>query len=331
MPKVKNRKGIQSMTFVNFLTNFQLRDCKIFSLLALFCWYVPSCFSQEDSLSLFDASPKFNRNRAAFVVGGTSALGVGLLSGLSYSWYKDFNTSSFHFFDDGSEWMGMDKLGHVVTAYQVSDYLEHWYLWSGQTKAKSRTYSALTSLSFLTAVEVLDGFSQGWGFSNADMLSNVMGVGAFLCKSKFSPKGSFSLKYGFFPSELRKLRPELLGKNQLTSLIKDYNGQSYWLSFNLSIFRPKSRFPNWINMAFGYGASGLLGGKSNPEFNESGMALPKLDRYAQFFISADVDWNKIPTKNKYLKFVFRALSFYKLPFPTYEINSQGKAVFHWIK
>lgn len=322
------------MTFVNFLTNFQRHNRWVFSLLLICCTFVNKGNAQSDSLHLFDYSPTYNKGRSAFVVGGTSALGLGLLGTLSYSWYKDYSTSSFHFFDDAVEWRGMDKVGHAVTAYQVCDYIEGWYEWAGHSKKKSRWYSALTSLSFLTTVEVMDGFSDGWGFSNMDMFANTAGIGAFLLNSKFSKNKNFSLKYGFLPSSFRGLRPEQLGYNHVTSLIKDYNGQSYWLSVNLSVFTANSKgskFPKWLNIAVGYGAEGLLGGKVNPEFNDVGISLPQIERYSQFFLSPDVDWMKIPTKNKSVKFLLKALSFYKLPLPALEANTRGELVFHWLQ
>ncbi|MFT6716052.1 MAG: hypothetical protein ACJA0Q_000681 [Saprospiraceae bacterium] len=319
------------MTFVNFLTCFQRHNLLFISVLMICCVGVNGTFAQKDSLHFMDYSPEYHKGRSAFVVGGTSALGVGLLGTLSYSWYKDFNSSSFHFFNDALEWRGMDKVGHAVTAYQVCDYIEGWYQWAGHPKKRGRWYSALTSFSFLAAVEVMDGFSDGWGFSNEDMFSNAVGIGVFLAKSKFSKNSSFSLKYGFLPSSYRALRPEQLGYNHLTSLIKDYNGQSYWLSFNLSLFTNSSKFPKWLNLAAGYGAEGLLGGKSNPEFNDSGLSLPKVNRYSQFFLSPDIDWTKIPTKSRNLKFVLKVLSFYKLPLPTFEANTQGKVKFHWFQ
>lgn len=319
------------MTFVNFLTYFQRRKRWVFSLLLMFCILVDKGVSQTDSLHILDYSPDYNKNRSAFVVGGTSALGIGLLGTLSYSWYKDYNTSSFHFFDDAVEWKGMDKVGHGVTAFQVCDYIEDWYQWAGHSKSKARWYSAATSMSFLTVVEVMDGFSDGWGFSNADMLSNVIGVGSFLVKSKFSKHNSFSLKYGFLPSKYRKYRPEQLGYSPVTSLIKDYNGQSYWLSVNLSSFSKGAPFPEWLNIAVGYGAEGLLGGDSNPAFNDAGELLPNVERYSQFFLSPDIAWTRIKTKNKAMKFLFKALMFYKLPLPAFEANGKGGVKFHWLQ
>ena len=34
-------------------------------------------------------------------------------------WYKDYPKSSFHWINDNSNWLQMDKVGHATTAYQV--------------------------------------------------------------------------------------------------------------------------------------------------------------------------------------------------------------------
>ena len=77
-------------------------------------------------------------------------------------------------------------------------------------------------------------------------------------------------------------------------MVKDYNGQTYWLSGNIASFLPKTtRFPKWINVAFGYGAEGMLGASSNPD-SLNHQALPHYDRYRQFYLSMDVDLTRIP-------------------------------------
>jgi hypothetical protein len=60
------------------------------------------------------------------------------------------------------------------------------------------------------------------------------------------------------------LRPNVLGENFLQQTLKDYNGQTYWLSINVASFlSDDTRFPKWLNVAVGYGADGLIGGTEN--------------------------------------------------------------------
>ena len=53
----------------------------------------------------------------------------------------------------------------------------------------------------------------------------------------------------------------------MQQVLKDYNGQTYWLSANIWSFNKESNFPRWLNVAFGYGADGMLYGENNPTNN----------------------------------------------------------------
>ena len=108
------------------------------------------------------------------------------------------------------------------------------------------------------------------------------------------------------------------------NVLKDYNGQTYWLSVNLASFMNKeTRFPKWLNVALGYGAEGMTGGESNPpSFDEKGNPI-YFDRYRQFYLSIDVDLTRIKTKSKFLKTVCNAIGFIKIPAPSIELNKKG--------
>jgi hypothetical protein len=49
-------------------------------------------------------------------------------------------------------------------------------------------------------------------------------------------------------------------RESLEQMLKDYNGQTYWLSVNLHSFYKGSKIPKWLNLAIGYGANGMLTG-----------------------------------------------------------------------
>jgi hypothetical protein len=111
-------------------------------------------------------------------------------------------------------------------------------------------------------------------------------------------------------------------------MLKDYNGQTCWLSGNISAFLPKTtKFPKWINIAFGYGAEGMTGAVTNPD-SVNHQAIPHFDRYRQFYLSMDVDLTRIPTRSKALKAIFTIFSFIKIPFPAVEYNTLGQFKFH---
>jgi hypothetical protein len=111
-------------------------------------------------------------------------------------------------------------------------------------------------------------------------------------------------------------------------MLKDYNGQSYWISGNISSFLPKgARFPKWLNIAVGYGAEGMTSATNNPA-DKAGAATPEFDRYRKFYLSIDVDLTRIPTKSAFLRGLFTVLSFIKLPAPALEYNTLGQFKFY---
>ena len=52
-------------------------------------------------------------NKTISLLGG-AYIGISIYT--YYSWYYQYNTGKFHFFDDSREWLGMDKIGHFFSA-----------------------------------------------------------------------------------------------------------------------------------------------------------------------------------------------------------------------
>ena len=113
------------------------------------------------------------------------------------------------------------------------------------------------------------------------------------------------IKFSFHQTEYPKYNPDLLGKNFTQQLFKDYNGQTYWLSANISSFMNKqTKFPKWLNISAGYGAEGMTGANSDSDNIQ-------FERYRQYFISPDIDLKRIKTYSKALKFTLSLLNFIK--------------------
>jgi hypothetical protein len=96
----------------------------------------------------------------------------------------------------------------------------------------------------------------------------------------------------------------LFGSTLPELLLKDYNAQTYWLSFNLHSFLPQSKLPKWLNVSVGYGAQGLLGGYENVAYDNNGNVVfdrRDIPRYRQWYLAPDVDLTKIKTKSKFIR------------------------------
>jgi hypothetical protein len=271
--------------------------------------------SQTDSLS----APK---SRKVIVAAGVGSLASGSLLYLSSQWYQQYNTGKFHYFNDNREWLQVDKAGHMYTAYQGTRLLKDLYRFAGYSPVKSRIFSAGTIFSYLTAIEVMDGFSEGWGFSWGDESANLAGVAIALSQDALWNEQRFLLKYSYAESGLAKYNPSLLGKDLPGKILKDYNAQTYWLSFHP--LPNRSPFPSWLNLAVGYGAYGMLGGHGNviQAYNEDGQVL-KYQRFRQLMLSLDINFSKIPCRSKFLKAVFNTLNLFKMPAPGLMYSKNG--------
>jgi hypothetical protein len=259
-----------------------------------------------------------------------STLYLTTMTGLYFLWYADYPKTEFHFFNDSGQWLYMDKIGHATSSYWIGRIGFESLCWAGLEKKKAIWYGGTWGLVYLTSVEVFDGFSEEWGFSLGDMAANTLGTAVLIGQQYIFKDQPFIFKFSFSPSEYAQYRPDLLGENFIQQMLKDYNGQTYWLSGNIATFLPESsRFPKWLDVSFGYSGEGMLGAKSNPaEYN--GEPLPEFERYSQFLFSLDIDLTKIRTKNETLRMLMNLVGYIKVPCPAVEFNRIDKVKWHWM-
>lgn len=295
-------------------------------ILILFLSLTINSFSQSKLDRFLTPSDTLNTSRRATVYISEVAIGGLTLVALNQLWYTDYERSSFHTFNDNNEWLQMDKIGHVYSSYQLGRLGASVLNWSGASKKEQVFYGATLGFTFLTAVEVLDGFSEEWGFSWGDMIANGAGTGLYIGQELLWDEQRITLKYSFHQTKYADLSPGKLGDGLLEEFLKDYNGQTYWLSFNLHSFFKNDNIPKWLNVAAGYGADGMVFA-SNENVN-SYAADKTVTR--QFYLSLDVDLSRIKTKSHVLKSIFDVLNVIKVPFPTLEFNDKNGIKFHAI-
>jgi hypothetical protein len=270
-------------------------------------------------------------SRLCMALGFEATVATGSYIALGQVWYKDYPKEKFHFFNDDAEWMGMDKIGHIVTSYTLGRYGVQSLIWCGVKEKKAVWLGALTGFVYQTGLEIFDGYSSGWGFSVGDMLANAGGyfllTGQYLIGNRYY----FAPKFSFYPSGYAQYRPSLLGENTGQQILKDYNAQIYWLSANISSFLDRdSNFPAWLNIAVGYGANGMTGGKNNPPYyNNATGNYETFSRYRQFYISPDINLAALNFRSEWLRRTARLLNFIKVPLPGLMI-AQGKLSAQWI-
>jgi hypothetical protein len=284
-------------------------------------------FGQSAVETFLTPADTLNVKRKNKVIFTEGILASGTLVGLNQLWYADYPKSKFHFINDNAEWLQMDKVGHFYSSYQLGRLSAEMLQWSGASKKDQLIYGSGLGFVFLSAVEVLDGFSSEWGASTGDIIANASGTALYVSQELLWDEQRIIPKFSFHTSQYAKYRPNILGHSFTEQLLKDYNGQTYWLSVNLHSFLKDSKIPKWLNLAVGYGADGMISGngENNDLFLGSNMA-----RTRQLYFSFDVDLTKIETNSHLLKTVFSVLNTLKIPAPTMEIKQFNQFKFHYI-
>lgn len=293
-----------------------------FILIILFFYLLSGkCFAQ-DRMQIQDTLVNKKRLKT-LLIGGSSAYATAMV-GLSTVWYSQNEMGKFHFFNDNAQWKQMDKAGHFYSAFLISHFSYQGFRWANLHQKKSAFWGAMTGVILMTPIEVLDGFSKEYGASWGDALANSLGSFSFYAQLLAWSEIRIHPKFSFSPTSLARQRPEVLGMGLTQELIKDYNGQTYWLSFDLDKFFPSRPFPRWLNLAAGYGAQDMLYARNN-ENQEKGW-----DPYRQYYLAIDPDLTAIRTKNKFVKTVLFLVNLVRLPAPALEYSSRKGWKFHYL-
>ena len=294
------------------------------------CFFFQAFATDPDSTSTswWEKPAHYRSDRGWLVGAGLGAGYVGTMSALYATWYSDYPMGRFHAFNDNHEWLQMDKVGHAGSVYYLSRWTSGIISWTGKSDRSSVLLGTGAAWVFLLTVETFDGFSDQWGFSAGDMVANTAGAGLFLGQELLWKEQRISFKYSYHKDPIADVRPGTFGKDFSENVLKDYNGQTYWLSCNLSSFFAQSKIPSWLNIAAGYGAAQMLTAENNQQL-DNGLQDPGT-RYRQFYLSPDIDWTRIKTKHRFLKTVFKVMNFIKIPAPAIEYRTSGKLVLHGI-
>ena len=322
------------------------------SFLLFFLWInVLSAQNNTTKLDFFEPADTFHQGRFWTSLSiGTAAYGA-MVYGLSNAWYAESEQSSFHLFNDWGEWRHVDKVGHAMTAYNYTSTGFTGARWIGIKRKKALWTAAAVSFGMQGTIEVLDGFSDKWGFSIPDIAFNTLGIGVFVGQElawqeqrivmKVSntapdyPNTTITSIDGFHTTTLSQRAKDLYGTTAFDKFFKDYNGQVNWMSFNIHSFTKKknNKLPKWLNIAVGYGANNMYEGFDYSWTEEdTGIQYERnpddLPRYSQIYLSFDIDTARIPIKNRFLKTLISGLNFIKIPSPTLEFNTLGGVKFH---
>ncbi len=299
----------------NFLSSGQ-----VWSFFLILFWLVLPVSAQDStrSASQIPHSETSRKRLHTLLIGGGSAYAT-TLAGLNFLWYAGSPRGPFRFFNDNAEWKQVDKAGHVYTAYHISRVGVRAFKWTGMPRRKSIWLGGLAGMVFQTPIEIMDGFSPAYGASWGDLAANTAGSGLLIGQLLWWDEERIHPKFSFRPTALARLRPNTLGENLVQQALKDYNGQTYWLAFEVKPWLGReSKFPAWLCVGLGYGAQNMV------YADDAQNRLNDFDAYRQYYLSLDVNFAKIPTRRRWLKNLFFLLNTVRVPAPTLEWNrNQG--------
>jgi len=260
--------------------------------------------------------------RLPLLAGGLVVGYTGLTYALSQGWYTG-ERSSFHWFNDLPEWKQLDKAGHFWGAFHESRGAVDMLRWAGLDDRKAIWYGGFVGFILQSPIEILDGRDPEYGASATDLAANFLGSVGLIGQQLAWNEVRIMPKVSFRTTRYAPMRPNVLGRSFAERLLKDYNGQTYWLAFDVGAFMPAaSRWPRWLQPAVGYGAQQMV-------YNDADAnAALGLRAYRQYYLTLDVDLRRIPTHSKLLRRVFYVASIFHLPAPALEYNNRRGLILH---
>lgn len=255
-----------------------------------------------------------------------AGLGLGYGAGLyvlSKTWYQDEPKTRFHFFNDNRQWKQVDKIGHFYGAFHEGRLGIAALRAARLPEKKAIWYGGLLGFVLQSPIEWLDGYAAGYGASAGDLGANALGSLALIAQELAWGELRLQPKFSFHQSAWAPLRPQVLGSNLAARVLKDYNGQTYWLAADVGAFLPAlSRYPRWLNLALGHGANEMVYGHPGQN-REAGYRA-----YRQYYLALDFRLGHLQTRHKWLKATFWLLDMVHLPAPAVEYNRRQGIKLH---
>lgn len=208
---------------------------------------------------------------------------------IQFQWWWKSDPHPFHIYEEGV-WndysLGVDKVGHFYTSYAYFLSLYDMMRWGGYDESTSLWTGLGIATFHAVSSEIADGFSN-FGFTPADLLFNMMGLGYALLQMNDPMLQNFKFKFSYWPSPNRP-------RDERWRLTNDYDGHIYWLSINVHNLLPegaKAYWPRFLNLAIGYGGKNISHGLKNvPLYRKFAIGL---DYNLTIFSGSDDTWNTV--------------------------------------
>ena len=255
-----------------------------------------------------------NKKRLIFIGASVTAAYTGSMIGLNEVWYSQSPHQSFRFFNDAAEWRQVDKVGHFYSAFQLASTASRMLQWGKLPSKKSDRIGLVASMVIMSSIEVFDGYSAAYGASASDLAANAAGNLFYLGQSMAWNEVRIYPKFSVHHTALAAVNPNQLGNGWSEEIIKDYNGQTYWLSVDMDKF---IRFPRWLNVCIGYGAQNMI--RARDAQNSAAGYLP----FRQYYLGLDFDLTAFKGRSKVVNTLIYFVNMLRIPAPALEFSRDG--------
>jgi uncharacterized protein YfiM (DUF2279 family) len=253
-----------------------------------------------------------------YVIAGVHAAAMAGVYAAHFTAWWDQQVNDYRFVFDWYDnyYLEMDKFGHFFANIQVTKGSATMWQWAGFKRRTALWLGFLTSTVFYTGVELNDGMYDDLGFSVPDLVADFLGAAYAVAQEYYRPLKHFNFKISYWPSDFYrnddyKNYDGFKKYEAPTSVLDDYDGMTFWLSADVNWLLPdviKPYWPDWLNIAIGYGAKNL------PQSNQS-------RKKREFYIALDYNLNYLPGQCPILKAAKGVLNAIHLPAPTIRITS----------
>ena len=270
------------------------------------------------SINIFGKSDttKINSGRVLIVSSSLAAALGGSYLYVENAWWSD-KQSTFSF-DDGADLtyaLNVDKAGHFMGGLYAADLFSSSFRWTGMNESQSLWYGAAFGSGLQLAIEMKDAYAPHWGFSKWDLAMGSMGAFWLVAQYYNDDFKAINFKMSYYKRsniywDLDKQRGKESNKYAWQD---DYPNQTYWLTFDVNHFVETCCWPDWLNVAVGFGID-------DTQFLNSSNT--KMGGNNEWYIALDYDvpkllkkWNS-PTGKK----VKHWLNYFHFPAPTIRIS-----------
>tara|TARA_B100000767_G_scaffold88562_1_gene85064 strand:+ start:24 stop:911 length:888 start_codon:yes stop_codon:yes gene_type:complete len=261
-------------------------------------------------------STKIKKGRMIVVSSSLAAILGGSYLYVKNSWWSD-KQIPFHF-DDGADLtyaLNVDKVGHFMGGLEAADFFSSSMKWAGMNERKSLWYGAAFGSGLQLAIEMKDAYAPFWGFSKWDLALGSAGSFWPVAQYYNSDLKAINFKFSYYKRsniywDLDNQRGKETNKYDWQD---DYPNQTYWLTFDVNHFIETCCWPDWLNVAIGFGID---------DTQYLNLSNTKTGGNNEWYIALDYDvpkmlkkWNS-PTGKK----VKHWLNYFHFPAPTIRIS-----------